>query len=85
MKKKRSRITLSLIILLFTLLVLSGAFFIIFDVGNWQKLDPSRLSQLSQTSVIFDDDGELLSELRSEEHRQIIPLSDIPLLAPGWL
>lgn len=75
-KKNRAGIVLTAVFSLFILL--AGAFFIIFDVANWQKLDPALLSSLSQTSTVYDASGALLSELRSEENRRVIPLSDIP-------
>lgn len=77
-KKKRNRTGIVLTAVVSLLLLLSGAFFVIFDVANWQKLDPSRLSMLSQTSSVFDAHDELLSELRSEENRRVIALSEIP-------
>lgn len=77
-KTKRNRAGVVLTAILSLLLLLAGAFFIIFDVANWQKLNPSLLSSLSQTSTVYDASGALLSELRSEENRRIVPLSSIP-------
>lgn len=78
MKKKKKRVSVLLTTLFCALFVLSGAFFVIFDVANWQTLDPARLNRLSQTSTVFDSNNELLSELRSEENRTIVALSEIP-------
>jgi len=78
MKQKKNRFSIAFWTIFFVLLVFAGVFFIVFDVANWQTLDPSRLSSLSQTSSVYDADGNLLSELRSEENRRIIALSDIP-------
>ena len=77
-KKKRSRSGIAFVSVFSIFLLLAGAFFIIFDVANWQKLDPSRLQRLSQTSTVYDANNDLLSELRSEENRRVISLEDIP-------
>jgi len=76
--RKKNRAGIVAIILLSMLFFLIGVFFIVFDVANWQKLDPSRLSNLSQTSMVFDASGDLLSELRSEENRRLVSLQQIP-------
>jgi len=76
--KKRNRAGLLLTAVFAILLLLAGTFFVVFDVANWQKLDPALLSGLSQTSTVYDSTGALFSELRSEENRRIIPLSRIP-------
>lgn len=62
-----------------TLIVLTAAFFLIFDVAHWQKLDHSKLNALAQTSSIYDAQGELMSELRGVENRTVVSLSQIPL------
>lgn len=36
-----------------------AAFYVFFDVPDWQKLDISRLSALAQTSSMYDMNGEL--------------------------
>jgi len=77
-KKKRAQAGIVLTAVVSILVMLGGAFFVIFDVANWQKLNPSRLSMLSQTSTVYDSQGALLSELRSEENRRVVPLSEIP-------
>ena len=48
-------------------LLACAAFYIVFDVPNWQKLDASKLSALAQTSSMYDAQGELMSELRGAE------------------
>ncbi len=77
MKKKRVLIICGAV--LGTLLVLTAAFFLIFDVAHWQKLDHSKLNALAQTSSIYDAQGELMSELRGVENRTVVSLSQIPL------
>lgn len=76
-KKKRVLIICGAV--LGTLLVLTAAFFLIFDVAHWQKLDHSKLNALAQTSSIYDAQGELMSELRGVENRTVVSLSQIPL------
>lgn len=79
MKKKKSRLIITLTGCIAALLVMTVAFFVIFDVANWQKLDKDKLSILAQTSSVYDMDGELLSELRGTENRRIVPLDSIPM------
>ena len=55
------------------------AFVLIFDVANWQRLDPKRLHALAQTSSLYDRNGELISELRGTENRTVISLSEVPI------
>jgi len=63
----------------FTLIfTLTAAFFIVFDAGNWQKLDPNKLHSLAQTSSIYDMHENLISEIRGAENRTSIGLNDIP-------
>ena len=76
-KKKRVLIICGTV--LGTLIVLTAAFFLIFDVAHWQKLDHSKLNALAQTSSIYDAQGELMSELRGVENRTVVSLSQIPL------
>ena len=77
MKKKRVLIICGAV--LGTLIVLTAAFFLIFDVAHWQKLDHSKLNALAQTSSIYDAQGELMSELRGVENRTVVSLSQILL------
>lgn len=60
-------------------LLFCAAFYVFFDVPDWQKLDISRLSALAQTSSMYDMNGELMSELRGSENRIIVSLDEIPL------
>ena len=61
------------------LLLFCAAFYVFFDVPDWQKLDISKLSALAQTSSMYDMNGELMSELRGSENRIIVSLDEIPL------
>ena len=78
MSRKKKIVLIALSAFFTLLLALAAAFFVVFDVANWQKLDPSRLHGLAQTSSLYDADGELMSEVRGAENRTIVPLSDVP-------
>ena len=78
MGKRKKRILIVLSVLIVLLLASAAAFFVVFDVGNWQKLDPGRLHGLAQTSSLYDADGELMSELRGVENRTLVSLSEVP-------
>lgn len=78
MGKKKKRILIGLSVLIVLLLASVAAFFVVFDVANWQRLDPSRLHGLAQTSSLYDADGELMSELRGTENRTLVSLSEVP-------
>ena len=57
MKKTTRRILIAAAALLFVLLALGAAFFVVFDVASWQRLDPDKLHALSQTSSVYAGDG----------------------------
>ena len=61
MGKRKKRILIVLSVLIVLLLASAAAFFVVFDVANWQRLDPARLHGLAQTSSLYDADGELMS------------------------
>lgn len=79
MKRKRRRFLAGILICILFLFALAAAFYIVFDVSNWQKLDHDRLTNLAQTSLLYDNSGELMSEVRGSENRTVVPLSRIPL------
>jgi len=76
-KTKLILVTIGLFLSVLSFAVL--AFYIAFDVPNWQKLDHNRLQKLALTSSIYDRDGKLISEIRSSENRSLISIDDIPL------
>lgn len=78
MGKRKKRILIVLSVLIVLLLASAAAFFVVFDVANWQRLDPGRLHGLAQTSSLYDADGELMSELRGVENRTLVSLSEVP-------
>lgn len=79
MSKVKKVLLTILAALIGVLLLFCAAFYVFFDVPDWQKLDISRLSALAQTSSMYDMNGELMSELRGSENRIIVSLDEIPL------
>lgn len=79
MSKVKKVLLTILAALIGVLLLFCAAFYVFFDVPDWQKLDISRLSALAQTSSMYDMNGELMSELRGSENRVIVSLDEIPL------
>lgn len=79
MSKVKKVLLTILAALIGVLLLFCAAFYVFFDVPDWQKLDISKLSVLAQTSSIYDMNGELMSELRGSENRIIVSLDEIPL------
>lgn len=79
MSKVKKVLLTILAALIGVLLLFCAAFYVFFDVSDWQKLDISRLSALAQTSSMYDMNGELMSELRGSENRIIVSLDEIPL------
>lgn len=64
------------------LLVLIGGFlfaYSYFNVGAWQRLDVSKLTEIAQTGAIYDMDGAYVTSLIGSENRTKIALSDLPL------
>ena len=78
MKKRKKRLLLAVLGFFLLLLILLSAFYVYFDVANWQKLDPDKLHAMAQTSAIYDRHGELLSVVRGAENRTVLPLDQIP-------
>ena len=51
----------------------------IFELDAWQKLDITKITDVPESMLIFDKDGEEISALHASEDRIRIPLSSIPL------
>jgi len=49
------------------------------DVAGWQRIDPSKITNLQQTTLLYDSAGELLTSVRAIENRTVIPLSSVPV------
>ncbi len=76
--KRRKAILIAAGILLGVFLLSAAVFIAVFDVFSWQKLDPSRLTSLAQTTSLYDRHGELMSEVRGLENRTIVQLDEVP-------
>ena len=44
-----------------------------------QKLDPLKLTRLSQTSRLYDNEGSLVTKLRAQKNRTLVSLSEVPV------
>lgn len=79
MGKTKKRLLIAAAVIASVLLALALAFFLVFDVANWQRLDTNRLHGLAQTSSLYDMNGDLMSEVRGTENRTVISLSEVPM------
>ncbi len=68
------------LLLILTALTVAGAaaFYFVFDVGSWQKLDLNKIVNIPQTGAIYDRDGQFVSKIQSSQNRVSVPLSDVP-------
>ncbi|MBQ9197948.1 MAG: PBP1A family penicillin-binding protein [Clostridia bacterium] len=68
------------ILLMITGLILSAAtaFYFVFDVGSWQRLDIDKIIHIPQTGAIYDQDGVFVARIQSSQNRVSIPLTDVP-------
>ena len=48
------------------------------DVGSWGDLDVTKLENLQQTTLVYDEDGTMVTSLHGAENRVKIPLSEVP-------
>ena len=62
------------------LLLLGGAaaFYFLFDVGSWQRLDLQKIVNLPQTGAIYDRNGDFVAKIQSAQDRVSVPLSSVP-------
>ena len=58
---------------------LLAALVVLFEPWDWETLDLEKLTQLNQTSIIYDADGERAGSLYGSENRVYVPLDSIPL------
>lgn len=49
-----------------------------FSVATWQRLDPSRLTDLAQTGAIYDREGQYVTTLVGRENRTVIDTAALP-------
>ena len=78
MSKMKKRVLIALSAFFALILAFAAAFYVVFDVPNWQKLNPDRLQALAQTSSLYTAEGELMSEVRGAENRTLVSLDDVP-------
>ena len=52
--------------------------YVYFDAANWQRLDESRLTGLSQKGEILDMNGTHVTTLVGSENRTVVPLDSLP-------
>ena len=64
----------------FLILLLGGAaaFYFVFDVGSWQRLDLQKIVNVPQTGAIYDRNGEFVSKIQSTQDRVSVTLSSVP-------
>ena len=55
------------------------ALVVLLEPWGWQKLDLDRLTQLNQTSIVYDASGERAGSLYGSENRVYVTLDKIPL------
>ena len=54
------------------------AFYFIFNVGSWQRLDIQKIIHLPQTGAVYDRNGNFVAKIQSTQDRVSIPLSWVP-------
>ncbi len=57
---------------------LLAALVILLEPWNWEKLDLQKLTQLNQTSIVYDADGQRAGSLYGSENRVYVTLDQIP-------
>lgn len=80
-KKKISIFRLILVIILLTCFITAGAVggLVLAAIKNAPKIDPTNIeSLLSETSVILDQNGNLIEKIHSNQFRTIVSLDKIP-------
>lgn len=48
------------------------------DVANWQRIDARKITNLQQTTLLYDSEGALITSVRAVENRTIVPLERVP-------
>lgn len=73
MKKKRV-----LLIILAAVVLLIVVMLFVLDVFHWKQLDLTKITDLNQTTIIYDADGQEIAALSGAQNRQNISLNDVP-------
>lgn len=68
------------VLLLLSALTAAGAvaFYFVFDVGSWQRLDIEKITRVPQTGTIYDRNGRFVARIQSSQNRVSIPLQNVP-------
>jgi len=77
-RKKRRPFRTLLIVFICLTAVGCAAFYFVFDVGNWQRLDLDKIRNIPQTGAIYDREGNFLTRIQTSENRVSVPLSSVP-------
>ncbi len=79
-KKKRWRIALQVILLLFTLSIAVGLiiFAKFFKIDEWHSFDPSLITDADCSTAFYDSCGNEISILHSSENRIFIDITSLP-------
>ena len=56
----------------------AAAFYFVFNVSAWQKLDIQKIVNLPQTGAVYDRNGQFVAKIQSAQNRVSIPLSQVP-------
>ena len=77
---KKKRHTGRTLLIVLAALIASGtaAFYFLFDVGSWQRIDLNKIVNVPQSGAIYDRTGAFVSRIQSSENRVSIPLSQVP-------
>ena len=77
---KKKRHTGRNILLTLAALLAAGAvaFYFLFGVASWQRLDLEKLTKIPQTGAIYDRNGDFAARIQSVQNRVSVPLSSVP-------
>ncbi len=65
---------------LLALVVVLGVWaFFAWDVMHWQRIDPNKITNLQQTTLLYDKEGALMTTVRGTENRTVVPLDRVPM------
>ncbi|MDR3051704.1 MAG: PBP1A family penicillin-binding protein [Oscillospiraceae bacterium] len=49
------------------------------DVAHWQRIDPAKITNLQQTTLIYDNAGAFVTAVQAVEDRTVVSLERVPL------
>ena len=68
----------ALLVFLALLAAFATAFYVLFDVGSWQRLDLEKILRVPQTGAMYDRNGQFISAIQSTQNRVSVPLESVP-------